>query len=123
VNRFYFDLISFSPLPLQEYKQRYRSSIRVDFKLDNVIGVAPGIVFPHQNIPLNLTWDESIKVVTKGSNSILVRLPALIVDGELFILDGHHRLVDLKPRWIVLDTLHMPDNLKHMHEHLTNKGR
>ncbi|KKN44111.1 hypothetical protein LCGC14_0696380 [marine sediment metagenome] len=113
---FNFDVITFEPLTLDEYKQRYRASIKVDFDVDKVFGVTPGVVFPRANHSLNLTWDEEIQVVTKGSVPAVVRLPALIIDGSLFLLDGHHRMTELKPRWVVLDTLHLEDaaHLKHL---------
>lgn len=113
---FNFDVITFEPLTLDEYKQRYRASIKVDFDVDKVFGVTPGVVFPRANHSLNLTWDEEIQVVTKGSTPALVRLPALIIDGSLFLLDGHHRMTELKPRWVVLDTLHLEDtaHLEHL---------
>lgn len=114
--KFDFDVMTFSPLTLSEYKQRYRASIKVDFDVDKIFGVIPGIVFPRATHPLNLTWDEEIQVVTKGSSPALVRLPAFIVDGSIFLLDGHHRMIELKPRWVVLDTLHIEDtgHLEHL---------
>lgn len=111
-----FDVITFEPLTLEEYKQRYRASIRVPFDVDKVFGVVPGIVFLKDKHTLHLTWNEEIQVVTTGSHSALVRLPALIVHGNLFLLDGHHRMTELYPRWVVLDTLHIIDaaHLEHL---------
>ena len=117
-----FNTIKFHPLGLDEYKKRYRASIRVDFDVDKVSGVEPGLVLPRADHPLKLAWNEEPQVVTKGAAPALVRLPALIVEGEIWILDGHHRLCDLKPRWVVLDTLHLTDEYSHLYENLT-KGR
>ncbi len=117
-----FNTIKFNPLTLDEYKRRYRACIRVDFDVDNVYGVVPGMVMPSVSQPLNLTWSKESRMVHKGSASALVRLPAMIVDGEIYILDGHHRLMELQPRWVVLDTLHLMDEHAHLYEHLI-KGR
>ena len=113
-----FNTLKFHSLDLDEYKKRYRASIRVDFDVDRVSGIQPGMVFPKADHPLNLTWNKEPRVIHKGSASALVRLPALIVDGEIYILDGHHRLVDLQPRWVLLDTLHLTDEHTHLYEHL-----
>lgn len=116
-----FNTIRFGPLSLDEYKKRYRASIRVDFDVDKVRGIQPGMVMPNATHPLNLTWSKEPKVVYKGSTSALVRLPAMIVDGEIYILDGHHRLIELQPRWVVLDTLHFEEEHLHLYKHLIGR--
>lgn len=109
-----FDLIHFKKLNFKEWKFRYLSDIRIGILWKNLKDVNVGILLVknHQIYLPKYGKDKSwmngkpIKV-NEGKRLILVRLPAIRIKNKYLILDGYHRLKNLKPKLIILDYLRL----------------
>lgn len=105
--------LAFEPMSWAEWRLQYRQDIRVlawTSALDNVkTGIhvcTPNdrLVLPHfdQKDKREVMKRTPIEVRI-GERPVLVRLPALSIGKLFLVLDGCHRLKELRPALVVLD--------------------
>ncbi len=111
-----FDLIDFTPFSFKEWKKRYQSDIRTAVKWDGIKRGKCGLIVANKDTKMYLPWyngkhwmDGEPQRVEIGNKLRLVRLPALKVKDEYLILDGCHRMTELKPMLVLLDWLETPN--------------
>lgn len=112
MNKIALDLLEFEPYSsMTEWFKRYGSSVRVKA---NVAGWTPycGMEIMTHKTEAWLPWyrggdyTNGKPVRAKlGKAPAICRLPAVKLCGRFLLLDGCHRLVQVKPRFILLDYL------------------
>ena len=112
MNDIHFSLISFKKLSWKLFKKIYLSSIRVNSDVAKITPVKLEVILADDKMKLFGVWyskgswrDGKQKKLKIGSKNILVRLPAFRIKGSdnILVVDGMHRVADLKPKMIVLD--------------------
>lgn len=101
--------MDFAPLSWEEWATRYKRHIRV-FAQTARLKHKPKVGLSVASGPIYIPWydtgdwiDGKPKSVTVGTTTRLVRLPALSVGGRFLVLDGVHRLTELRPAFVLLD--------------------
>lgn len=107
-----WDSIQMEPYTFEQWKQVYKSKIRVGWKVDALENVRCGLIRAEKTTKLYAPWydngnwmDGKPRRLSLGDKNTVVRLPALRVDGKYLILDGNHRINELRPNTVFLDYL------------------
>lgn len=110
MNHLIFDYIEFKGINYQQWKQRYKSSIRISIELGKIKRPKTGFLVADEKTNLKLCWykkgnyrDGEIKKASIGNKNVLIRIPAIKINDEYLVIDGCHRLTQLKPRFILID--------------------
>ena len=96
----------------KEWRKRYKHWIRTMFEPSKKLRRTPkvGLLLASSTTKMYLPhykhggWQDGIPVQIKnGSNLVLVRLPAVKIGDRFLLLDGVHRMKELKPAMVLLD--------------------
>jgi len=109
------DVIEFKKLSYESFKEVYKDDIRISIDFKKIKDASTDIRLVEDKDLLYMPWynkgswvDGNIRTIKHGNNLILVRLPTVkIENNKFFILDGCHRLIELKPGLIILDVLYL----------------
>lgn len=109
----------FKKMDWNEFKLTYKKDVRVIFFWDKIKNPKTGITFADQSTDIflpkytNGDWTDGEPIsVVMGKGGALVRIPAIKVREGYFVLDGVHRLLELKPRYIVIDWIELSEKDK-----------
>lgn len=109
-----FDALEFSKMTYKEYLRTYKTSIRCSVEFENIKHPKMGITLLDDDRD-NLyfpwykdkgSWRKGTPIqIKEGKNLIVVRVPAVKLQGfnKYLLLDGCHRVSQLKPKVIILD--------------------
>lgn len=106
-----FDVIRMKSLTWKQFMRRYSGSIRANTSNWRKINSPEmGLCLVDSNTKLNLIWykggdwrDGKPIKWRIGTEHCIVRIPAVLVDGVFVVLDGCHRLTELKPSVVFVD--------------------
>jgi hypothetical protein len=109
-----FDTLTFRPMTLRQWKQRYQGVIRISCSLMRIRKALPGLHLATKQTKMYLVqydkgdWRDGIpQKVSVGTTPMLVRVPAIKVGKAFLLIDGCHRL-KTGPAFVVLDYLDVP---------------
>lgn len=114
MNSFTFDCIELEPYEsYQKWLRRYKGSIRTNVSWKDIKKAKVGFHIAHEATKLVFPWyedgkgyrDGEPKIYHIGLKPVLLRVPALKLDINYLILDGCHRISEMEPRWLILDTI------------------
>lgn len=115
------------PNSIQEWVSLYKKDIRVIIHWEDLVKSTiklscdwhlgpqkplPGVYFPWA-ITGHWMKGAKLKPVTLGNNNIIVRAPAVHYGIRTILLDGCHRISQLQPKLVLLDTIHCDSKTKH----------
>lgn len=106
-----FDALSFSPMTWRQLRKRYEGAVRPVIVWDKIKSPPTGMRVLRAGDELKLVWyeggtwrDGAPRTFTApGSKPVLIRIPAVKVDGMLLAVDGCHRLVEMQPMFVIVD--------------------
>ncbi len=106
-----FNLLEFRPMTFRDWRSHYRRQIGVMIWLSSLKKVKTGLHVCTPDTELYLPKYKAArdplaakpKQIAIGDRPILIRIPAVKVGPRFLILDGCHRLNDLRPGLVVLD--------------------
>ena len=106
-----FQWAEFQPLTWKQFLREYRTSIGPQVVWGKIRFPRVGMTLALDGVPaLHLPWyhggdwrDGVPRVVARGKACAIIRIPAVKVREKLLVLDGCHRLTELKPRMVVVD--------------------
>ena len=107
-----FSVLDFCPLTWKEWKVWYKSDIRVSVRWEKLKKAKVGLALADAGTVMFLPWyagganwldDKPPLRAHVGNKDCIVRVPALKLKKGYLILDGCHRITELKPKLIYLD--------------------
>lgn len=107
--------IEFKKLTWAAFKAEYRTAVQPKVEWGRIRNPKMGLSMQVDgDFALYMPWytggdwrDGEPRLVPKGSATALVRVPAVLTgNGKLLVLDGCHRLTQLRPRVVVVDWFH-----------------
>lgn len=105
-------LLDLSPMTWLQWKVSYLPGIRVCHALTRLKNPKPQAHVATSKSKIRYPWykkgdwmDGRYRMFELGKSPVLWRGPAILYEGTFLILDGCHRLSDLKPSMVVLDYL------------------
>ena len=107
--------IEFQTLTWESFKAEYRTAIQPTVEWDRIRAPKMGLSFCLDgNLALWMPWykdgdwrDGRPRRVPPGRTNAIVRVPAVLArNGQYLVLDGCHRLTQLRPRVVVVDWFH-----------------
>ena len=110
-----FDCLTFKPMTLAQWKTRYRGAIRIQCSLKRITKATVTLTLADKQTTFHLVhyekgdWRDGVpKTARIGMTPMLVRLPAIQVGkNQYLLLDGNHR-IQAGPAFVVLDVLVVP---------------
>lgn len=109
-----FDLLQFEPLTKKKWIERYRSSIRVICNPKKCTKATCELLPMTEKMEVYGVWysggnfmDGKPKRLKLGNSLTLARIPAIGFGNRYLIVNGMHRMTDIKPRWVLLDVLRL----------------
>ena len=108
-----FDVMDFEPLTWADWKFRYQRHIRVwcepeRMKYEPKVGLM--VAMPYHRI--YLPWyerggwqDGKPRFVKPGLSPRMIRIPVVLAGGKILALDGAHRLTQLDPAIVLMDSV------------------
>jgi hypothetical protein len=106
-----FDALQLSLMNWGRFVQRYKGVIRADIVWDKISKPTMGLVLLTTGAKVDIVWymkgdwrDGKPRTISVGENTAIIRVPAVKKrDGQLLLLDGCHRLTELKPAVVIVD--------------------
>jgi len=115
--------IQFSKLDWEDWKLQYLNNIRLIAVIKKFKNIETGIFSAEKDTKMYIPrygenkssfWISCLskkpQKIKLGKNLALVRLPAIKIKDCFFILDGVHRLLEIKPKFIILDYIQLSKN-------------
>lgn len=109
-----FDSLTFRPMTLRQWKQRYEGAIRISCSLKRIKKAVPGLHIATKQTTMFIVhydkgdWrDGTPQKVSAGTTPMLVRVPAIKIGNAFLLIDGCHRM-KVGPAFVVLDYLDVP---------------
>jgi hypothetical protein len=109
---------SFPKLSWTDWQAKYRPHIRTRVIWDKIQRPAPKVgrtwvCDQRANFDIFYPWyksggdwrdrDPLVVDLSRLTNDVVVQVPALLVNTDILLLDGNHRVRDLRPRVLIID--------------------
>lgn len=106
----HFDLLQFYPLSWAGFLRRYVGAVQCMVVWDRIKKPRMGLTVLQPGEQVDLVWyrdgdwrDGEPRKAKTGNMPALARLPAVKLGKRFLVLDGCHRLSEVKPAFVLLD--------------------